>query len=207
ARSFYCTLCNGVTISPSHSIHQNPPSPHLSHRPLYIYLTWFQPHYFQLTPTIRHSIQQLLQNQQPEPWATMYQHTQAMVLMTQVLQHLFPVSLIEDHDSGCLKSKRLQRLMSLLKHPDFQAANLEYLALACHSNPTTLQQEFQAAFGISIARYRREQIFRTACELLEQKLSVAEVAQKVGYDNTECFSKAFKKYFGRSPREFCRSLI
>lgn len=36
--------------------------------------------------------------------------------------------------------------------------------------------------------------------LLDQKLRIYEVAAKVGYENSEHFSKLFKEYYGVSPK-------
>ncbi|HAX96315.1 MAG TPA: hypothetical protein DCY35_07325 [Prolixibacteraceae bacterium] len=44
---------------------------------------------------------------------------------------------------------------------------------------------------------------RKACELLsKEKICIGEVARSVGYDGQLVFSKAFRKYNGRSPTEF-----
>lgn len=92
-------------------------------------------------------------------------------------------------------SKRIAQLLTFLLHPDCQTDSVEMLAQKCHSNPTTLQQEFQAVFGISIVRYRREQWLQMARNYLKQQMSVSQAAQQAGYENPECFSKAFKKIF------------
>ena len=45
----------------------------------------------------------------------------------------------------------------------------------------------------------------TASRLIMQgKLSIGEIAEKVGYQNQSKFGAAFKKHFGKSPLEYKR---
>lgn len=161
-----------------------------------------QARYFAIAETVKTQLYQLAaqQDMPADGWSHFMRKTQIIHLIAQVLRQLFPLSPAGQADS--LRQKRLKKLVALLHDRNLQAASLDTLAQLCHSNPTTLQRDFQAAFGSSIARYRREQRLQQAREMLKQQQSVADVARQVGYDNPECFSKAFKKHFGKSPNGY-----
>ncbi|RPD86965.1 AraC family transcriptional regulator [Neisseria weixii] len=79
---------------------------------------------------------------------------------------------------------------------------METFARLCNTNPTTLQRDFQTTFHTSIARYHCEYCLNRARSALKQAQTVYQAAQLAGYDNPECFSKAFKKQFGSNPSEY-----
>lgn len=86
-----------------------------------------------------------------------------------------------------------------------QTPNIQTLAKLCLTNRTILQKEFQKTFGVSIVKYGRECRLHAAFNALKQGKSVSQVAYLAGYDNPECFSKAFKQFFGRNPSSFRNS--
>lgn len=160
------------------------------------------PHYFALTPAIHAQLLKLQQSRNlPESWRGLHQQAQSVMLVAEVLQALFPGGW-PGHDADSLQEKRLQKLLALLHDADSEPLTLEELARLCHSNTTTLQADFQTAYGLSIARYRREYRLYRARDALRRQATVAEAALLAGYRNPECFSKAFKRYFGRSPSKY-----
>lgn len=72
-------------------------------------------------------------------------------------------------------------------------------------NPTTLKTEFKAVYGTSIAAHIKEHRMKTAAEMLrESDMSIAEIAQAVGYDSQSKFTQAFKAFFQVLPKEYKR---
>lgn len=160
------------------------------------------PRYFALTPAIHAQLLKLQQSRHlPESWRNLHQQAQSIALVAEVLQVLFPNGW-QDSGGDTQRDKRLQKLLAFLREPGAEQHTLEELAYLCHSNPTTLQADFQAAYGLSIARYRREYRLYLARDALHRHASVAEAALLAGYSNPECFSKAFKRYFGKSPSKY-----
>lgn len=158
-----------------------------------------EPHYFHPTAAIQGHLSNLLSvSGKPEIWQNFYRHGQMMLLMGEVLQTLFPVN----PSNATSARKRLQKLITLLHDPQYFNENIETFARLCNTNPTTLQRDFQTAFHTSIARYHREYRLNQARSALKQAQTVYQAAQLAGYDNPECFSKAFKKQFGSNPREY-----
>ena len=70
-------------------------------------------------------------------------------------------------------------------------------------NPTTLKTLFKSVYGSSLAAHMKEHRMERAAELLrESDMSVAEIANQVGYESQSRFSAAFKEYYGQLPKEY-----
>lgn len=80
------------------------------------------------------------------------------------------------------------------------------LAARFSVSETSLKNYFRGVFGQNLSVYLRETRMKKAAELFSAtKLSVAEVADHVGYLNQSKFAAVFKKQFGLSPLEYRRS--
>lgn len=67
-------------------------------------------------------------------------------------------------------------------------------------NATTLQKEFQQAFGVTVFGYVREQRLQFARALLRtQELAVSQIAYRVGFTNADAFATAYRRRFGHPP--------
>ncbi len=70
-------------------------------------------------------------------------------------------------------------------------------------NPTTLKSAFKAVYGNSIAAHIKEHRMKKSAELLrETDMSIAEIAQTVGYDSQSKFTAAFKTFFQVLPKDY-----
>lgn len=79
--------------------------------------------------------------------------------------------------------------------------NLEQLAIRCASNKTKLNIVFQKVYKTTIANYIKKLRLEKAKLLLqEERMSVAEVAKKVGYAHQGNFSKLFFQKYGVHPK-------
>ncbi|NEP18920.1 MAG: helix-turn-helix transcriptional regulator [Leptolyngbya sp. SIO4C1] len=66
-----------------------------------------------------------------------------------------------------------------------------------------LKRGFKEVFGTTVFGYLRDRRLEKAqALLLEQKMSVASVAQAVGYDSRASFTTAFKRKYGVSPKAY-----
>ena len=65
-----------------------------------------------------------------------------------------------------------------------------------------LSHLFTQKTGKSIKVYYRQKLFEKAVELLEQDISITEVAQRLGYETIHSFSRAFSNYFGYPPTKY-----
>jgi len=90
----------------------------------------------------------------------------------------------------------------LLQHMD-QRVTIEELSRQYLINPTTLKAAFKSVYGTSLAAHIREHRMEQAAKLLrESDMSIAEIAQAVGYDSQSKFTAAFKAVFHVLPREY-----
>jgi AraC-like DNA-binding protein len=114
-----------------------------------------------------------------------------------------PASEVErlDWRAAHLAQRALERLARDYRKPPL----FKELARELGINPNKLQSSFKAAFGITMVDYCLERRMREAQQLLlEAKLSVAEVAERVGYGHQSNFAAAFSGHLGMSPREYRR---
>jgi AraC-like DNA-binding protein len=103
--------------------------------------------------------------------------------------------------AGDLAQLALQRLAHQYRKPPL----FDDLADELGTNPNKLKASFKAAFGITMAEYCLERRMREAQQLLlEAKLSMAQVAERVGYAHQSNFAAAFSGHMGMSPREYRR---
>ena len=80
---------------------------------------------------------------------------------------------------------------------------VEELSGKVHLNRTTLQRVFRQMYGVSIFEYRTQVRMQEAKNmLLDDNLSVTEIASLCGYSNPGKFSAAFKKLFGTTPTKW-----
>lgn len=81
---------------------------------------------------------------------------------------------------------------TLLRHME-QRITIEELSKQYLINPTTLKAAFKAVYGTSLAAHIKEHRMEQAAKLLrETDMSIAKIAQAVGYDSQSKFTAAFK---------------
>ena len=69
--------------------------------------------------------------------------------------------------------------------------------------PTTLKDTFKGIFGQPIGTYMKEYRIRQAAVLVRQtQATIAEIANKVGYENQSKFATAFRDVLKISPAEY-----
>ena len=90
----------------------------------------------------------------------------------------------------------------LLQHMD-RKITIEELSRQYHMNPTTLKAAFKSTYGTSLVAHMKEHRMERAAKLLkETDMSIAEIAQAVGYDSQSKFTAAFKAFYQVLPREY-----
>jgi len=86
--------------------------------------------------------------------------------------------------------------------------NLDQLARIAATNRTTLNQEFQKHYSMSVFDWLREQrLLKAALLLRTSNESVLDIARNVGYTSHAGFTTSFHQRFGVSPRDYRSSFV
>jgi AraC-like DNA-binding protein len=73
---------------------------------------------------------------------------------------------------------------------------------------TYLSHFFKEQIGETFSNYLEKTRMEHAIRLLrENRLSINEIVERVGYSNTNTFYKAFKRIYGASPREYQKKIV
>lgn len=85
---------------------------------------------------------------------------------------------------------------------NYKEATLEDAAKLVYMNPYYLSRLFKCKTGKNFSDYLMEVRMRKALELMKIPIyKLHEIGEMVGYKNPKNFTRAFKKYFGKSPSE------
>ena len=110
-------------------------------------------------------------------------------------QQTTPIN-VEDHEIA-------SRIMDYIMKTSGVGITLESLAKTFSISPSHLSRIFSAAYHVSPINYAINARITYSTEyLLRTDLSVAEIAEKMGYDNPTHFSNMFIKRIGCTPTEF-----
>jgi len=109
----------------------------------------------------------------------------------------------ERHSLPARDRRRLLEARDHLSRHYTAPPTIPQLARLIGMNQTKLKSGFRQLFDLTIYEYVLERRMEIAAQLLsERELSVAEIAYRVGYEYPANFSAAFKRYYGRLPREW-----
>ena len=86
-----------------------------------------------------------------------------------------------------------------------QALPIRRLAQLAHLSESRFKARFKAEVGVPPADYTmRQRIDRTKQLLRQGDLSVTEIAMRLGFNSTQYFATAFKRYTGQTPSSYQR---
>jgi len=86
---------------------------------------------------------------------------------------------------------------------NYKEATLEDAAKLVYMNPYYLSRLFKCKTGKNFSDFLMEVRMRKALQLMKIPIyKLHEIGEMVGYKNPKNFTRAFKKYFGKSPSEF-----
>lgn len=110
---------------------------------------------------------------------------------------------------GALNVRDLRRMRDVEEHLSALGASpacLDDIARMVGVSVSTLQRLFQAAHGMSAFEFiRRKNLDRARFALDSLGVSVKEAAHLAGYASAANFSTAFRRHFGRTPKQACRA--
>ena len=95
--------------------------------------------------------------------------------------------------SFSLQTELIREIHTLLTQHLDQRFTIEELSRRYAINTSTLKSVFKAVYGLPIATYMKEYRIRQAMNLLRQTdLTIAQIAERVGYESQGKFTNAFK---------------
>ncbi|MBR1384137.1 MAG: helix-turn-helix transcriptional regulator [Ruminococcus sp.] len=99
------------------------------------------------------------------------------------------------------KIKDIHSLMTSELHENF---TVEELSKRFDLPPATLRNVFKAVYGSPIYKYIKSYKMKAAASMLisDRSLTIAEISQRLGYDNASKFSAAFKDVMGVTPHAY-----
>ena len=106
-----------------------------------------------------------------------------------------------------LQSRLVSHILRMMDENLTGALCVEDIARQTNYSRAYIFREFKRATGKSIIAYYNERRIRRAAELLSSTaLSVREIAERLGFDTPNYFSKTFKRIIGVTPTVYKRSV-
>ncbi|MBC7972792.1 MAG: helix-turn-helix transcriptional regulator [Verrucomicrobia bacterium] len=133
-------------------------------------------------------------------------------LLTESLTNVLAVHLLRNYSGlmtqprlevGTLEGLMLKQLKDFIEENLAEDLTIAKLATVAHVSPFHFAREFKAATGQSPHRYVTQQRLERAKLLLSvTRLSVSEVAYRVGFSNQSHFTAQFRKATGTTPKGY-----
>ena len=110
---------------------------------------------------------------------------------------------VEEGATHRLPVDRIRMVLALMNRSYSEPLSLTELAKCACLHPTYFNQVFKRVVGMPPMKFLEQQRLRRAQELLAQSaLTVAEIAEQVGYQDPYYFSRAFSKRTGQAPSAY-----
>jgi len=102
---------------------------------------------------------------------------------------------------GGLSDARIARSLKVIHEAPMQRWSIGALADSAGMSRSSFSERFTTLVGRSPLRYQNEFRLRLAREMLAKRdARVGEIGLRIGYESEAAFSRAYKEFFGHSPR-------
>lgn len=101
-----------------------------------------------------------------------------------------------------LKKQLVYKTVHYVDNHIFHIRKLTDIADELGYSYSYITQAFSAVMGTSLSVYYRQQRMKKAAELLNNAVTVTQVADVLGFDSLPSFSRSFKSFYGVSPTEY-----
>jgi DNA gyrase inhibitor GyrI/AraC-like DNA-binding protein len=103
--------------------------------------------------------------------------------------------------------KNVNRVIDYINAHLHEPLLLDGIAALVHVSQRQLLRTMRTSLSEPLSAYiARQRVERAVMHMQTENLTLAALAEKVGYGNSQSFSKAFKKHFGLSPRVYVHEL-
>jgi AraC-like DNA-binding protein/DNA gyrase inhibitor GyrI len=111
------------------------------------------------------------------------------------------------NDTENIYQQKVNRVIDYISANLHQPLALEKLADQIYVSQRQLLRFMRSSLNESLSSYiARQRVERSVLYMQTEKMNLTQLAEKVGYDNPQSFSKAFKKHFGISPKIYINEL-
>ncbi|MCL2048140.1 MAG: AraC family transcriptional regulator [Defluviitaleaceae bacterium] len=111
-----------------------------------------------------------------------------------------PCTILLKGGGGINWVETLNRAIDYTENHLLDEISLAQIAMQVHMSTAHLQRGFSALAGLTIGEYiRNRRLSLAGLELTHKDVRVIDVAIKYGYETSESFSKAFKRFHGIAP--------
>lgn len=159
-------------------------------------------HNYPLTSKMNFIINDIINCKWKGSFRKMYMESKVLELLLEQLNQIVHYNNNEPLQHGKFKNviDKLHEAKMILENDFNSSLSLKSLALKVGTNEFSLKKGFKSVFGTTVFGYLHDIKMNKAHEmLLENKYSVGEVSDFVGYKNPQHFTVAFKKKFGITP--------
>ncbi len=112
-----------------------------------------------------------------------------------------------NRENGILPDSKLAEIYNYINEHYTEKISLDDICFLFATNKTSLCCKFKAEYGITVLSYIRDLKINAAKLLIrEQKLSVTEISEKLGFGSLHYFCKLFKKSTGLSPNAYRKTI-
>ncbi len=101
------------------------------------------------------------------------------------------------------ESERINVVYNYLKEHHLQKITLDAISNQMNMSNDTFSRFFKKTFNTSFFSFLNEYKVSMVCKMLiNEDLSISEIAYKVGYNNLTFFYRKFQKHMGMSPSKY-----
>lgn len=113
------------------------------------------------------------------------------------------MELIKEHNTSA-SDKKIHEVTQYIEHNYFDVnLNLNNIAEHFNTTPSYFSKKFREEYGISIIDYLYKVRISHSLELIKDtSLKITEIAQMVGFQDSNAFIRIFKKYHGCTPGKY-----
>lgn len=124
-----------------------------------------------------------------------------IIKIEQIMSELITDINKSDYDSD--DPYKIKKLAEQISNSPFEKYNLPELAEQANLSYVHFRYLFKNTIGMPLKQYILEQQMLTAGELLKSRqFRIGELADYCGFDDITAFTRAFKRFYGISPKEY-----
>ena len=147
------------------------------------------------------AVDQILSCKYHEPLRQLYLNAKATEVICGVVAQINGL-VPKMRRSPAIRSKKvaIEAAATIYRREIFNAPTIEQLATRVGLNRNDITEGFREAFGVTPHAYGHLLRMKEARLMLQGgRLSISEVARRIGYEGYSSFSRAYRSHFGRPP--------